>query len=108
VVTQTSQAKGTDRSYAEKIAVGSAVRVELSDGRRLKGTFMGLRGDAIVLEVKPRPEPPITIPLADVEWLELDIEGTAAGKKALVGVLVAGGVFFLSAIIFCAAGGCER
>jgi hypothetical protein len=88
VVMKTSPQRRNPRTSAETMAVGSPVRVELRDGRRLKGTFMGTEGDAIVLKVRSGAPEPIAISLADVESLELDTGSNwkAAGIGAAIGV----------------------
>ncbi len=80
-----------------KLPVGTAVAINLADGRRVRGTLM--HADAASVVVYPRgrvPEPPVTIPVADVRAFEIDRPssmakviaiGAAAGAAAALGVI---------------------
>ena len=79
------------------IRVGSRIRVDLADGRRVRGTLM--HADAVSAIINPRvrvPEPPITVPMADVRGFEIEKSagvgkaiaiGAAAGAAAALGVI---------------------
>jgi len=80
----------TMSDYVQKLAAGSRVRVEQSNGRLIKGTLMKATADDIVVQTNTRtPEAPVTIPMAQVARVTLD-SGSSTGKT--VGIAVATGV----------------
>ncbi len=89
----------TMAEYAERIPIGSRVKVELSDGHRLRGTLM--RADATSVVVSPAtriPEPPIEVPIGSVRRIELDQSSNMAKSIAIgaaTGVAATFGVLFL-------------
>jgi hypothetical protein len=80
-----------------KVPVGSLVAVTLASGHRVRGTLMHADASAIVVATRARvPEPPATIPIADVRSFEIDRPsnigkviaiGAAAGAAAALGVI---------------------
>lgn len=79
-----------------RVPVGTRVRLDLAGGRRLRGTLMHADATSIVINPRVRvPEPPVTIPVADVQGFDLEPAsnlarviaiGAAAGAAAAVGV----------------------
>jgi hypothetical protein len=90
--------------YVRKLAIGSRVRVDVKDGRTLRGTLMKADADAIVVQPRTRlPEPPIVIPIEDLRAVELEQQGSTGRTVAIAVVAGAGatlGVLLLLAAIF--------
>lgn len=90
--------RATMADYVQRIPAGSDVRVDLADGRRLRGTLM--RADATSVLVNPKtrvPEPPVEVAIDDVRAVEIQRPtgvgrviaiGAAAGAAATLGVLL--------------------
>jgi hypothetical protein len=85
--------------YVEKLPAGSAVKVELTNGKSIKGTLMTATETSIVVQRNTRiPEAPVTIALADVARVTLETGhgnpgraiaiGAAAGAGAAVGAIL--------------------
>lgn len=85
------------RQVAEVIPLGSKVKVQTADGKRLTGTLMRVDGTAIMLKRNTRrPEPALTIAFTEIGRLERD-QGTGSANvaKAIgVGLAAGAGVFF--------------
>ena len=84
------------REVAQTIPLGSKVKVQTMDGKRLNGTLMRVDGDAIMLKRSTRrPEPARTVAFADMSKLERDQggNGTNIAKAAGVGLAVGAGIF---------------
>jgi hypothetical protein len=80
------QDKGTLADYVQRLAVGSKVRVERTDGTSLRGTLMKATADAIVVQKNTRlPEAPLEVPLSQVTRVTLD-NGSSTGKTVAIGV----------------------
>lgn len=86
-------------SYVRQLAPGSRVRVTLADGRVVHGTLMKADADPIVVQRRTRiPEPPLQIPIRDLQAVELESKngsparaiavGAAAGAASALGVLL--------------------
>ena len=83
--------------YAQRIPIGSRVRVELADGHRVRGTLMKADAASVVVSPATRiPEPPIEVAIGTVRRIELDqssnmaksiVIGAATGVAATFGVL---------------------
>ena len=79
-----------------RVPVGTRVRLDLAGGRRVRGTLMHADVTSVVINPRVRvPEPPVTIPVADVQGFDLEPSsnlarviaiGAAAGAAAAVGV----------------------
>lgn len=82
--------------YAQKLPVGSKVKVSLKDGKRFSATFMGVEDEAVRLQKRTRiPEQPFLVPLADLTELSLDEGGgMGVGKAIVTGAGVGAGIFF--------------
>jgi hypothetical protein len=93
------------REYAEKLPVGTKVKVERRDGQSFSATFMGVDGDAVRVQKRTRlPEPPVVIPLEDLAVLALDNGGgIGSARAALVGVGTGAATFFFLLLLAAAA-----
>lgn len=81
------------RQVAEAIPLGSKVRVQTLENKRISGTLMLV--DATALMVKRntrRPEPAVAIHFADVGKIERDSGGVNIGKAIAIGVATGAGV----------------
>jgi hypothetical protein len=103
------QAPAIDRTvmaaYAQRIAAGSKVRVERSDGPSLRGTLMKAGPDTITVQRNTRvPEPPVEIPIERITRLTLDQPSSSVGRNIAIGVAsgvgATFGVLLLLAAIF--------
>src|SRR5262245_54151510 len=94
------------RSFAEKMDVGTELNVRLNDGRRVRATLVGARGDAVLLLPKTRvPVPTQAVPYDEIVRLERTKTGGGAGKAVAIGVATGVGVFFgILALLYAAAG----
>ena len=84
------------REVAQAIPLGTKVKVQTMDGKRINGTLMRVDGDAIMLKRNTRrPEPAQTVAFTDMSKLERDKggNGTNIAKAAGVGLAVGAGVF---------------
>jgi hypothetical protein len=82
---------------AAAIPLGSKVKVQTAEGRRLNGTLMRVDGDAVILKRNTRrPEPAIAIAFTDIARLERDQGngGTQIAKAIGIGLAAGAGVFF--------------
>ena len=85
------------RQVAETIPLGSKVKVQTAEGRRLSGTLMRVDGNAIMLKRNTRrPEPALTVPFTEMAKLERDQGngGMHVAKAVGVGLAAGAGVFF--------------
>ena len=85
------------RQVAETIPLGSKVKVQTAEGKRLNGTLMRVDGNAIMLKRNTRrPEPALTVAFADIAKLERDQGngGSNVAKAIGVGLAAGAGVFF--------------
>jgi hypothetical protein len=91
------------RSFAEKVDVGTEIRVRLTDGTRFRAVLVGTQPDGLLLQPKTRvPVPVQAIPYQTIASLERRGEpGVGAGKAAAIGVATGVGAFFaVMAIVF--------
>jgi hypothetical protein len=80
------------KQLANKIPLGSRVKVQSRDGQRMTATLVAVNEDAIVVKRESRvPEPAVSIPLAQLTRLQLDEKSGFSVGKAL-GVGLAAGV----------------
>lgn len=85
------------QKVAEAIPLGSKVKVQTAEGKRLSGTLMRVDGSAIMLKRNTRrPEPAVTIAFADIGKLERDQGngGSNIAKAIGIGLAAGAGVFF--------------
>ena len=80
--------------YVQRLAPGSAVKVERSHRRTLRATLMKATNTHIVVQPRTRiPEPAIEIPLDEVLSVTLDVHnGSSVGKAIGAGVAAGAGV----------------
>jgi hypothetical protein len=84
------------RDVAQVIPLGTKVKVQTTDGKRINGTLMRVDGDGIMIKRNTRrPEPAQTVAFAEMSKLERDKggNGTNIAKAAGVGLAVGAGVF---------------
>lgn len=87
---------------AESLPLGSKVKVQTTEGKRLKGTLMRVDGGGIMLKRNTRiPEPAVTVSFNDVAKLERDEPGGGMhiAKAIGVGLAAGAGVFFSLVLI---------
>jgi hypothetical protein len=83
--------------YVQQLPPGSAVRLDLADGRVLRGTLMKATTDTVVVQARTRiPEPAREIALADVLRLTPELPGNSSVGKAIGIGLAAGGAAALA------------
>jgi hypothetical protein len=82
-------------SYAQKLPIGSTVRLRTADGKRHNAVLAVVDPDAITVELKSRiPEPARRIPYAEIQQLELKTaNGASMAKAAAVGAAIGAGTF---------------
>jgi hypothetical protein len=95
---QWTSAQASMADYVQRLPVGSRVRVDLADGRRLRGTLMRANDTSVLLSPATRvPEPPVEFAVRDLRAVELDRStgigkvvavGAAAGAAATLGVML--------------------
>ena len=70
--------------YVQRLPLGSIVRVNLMDGRELRGTLMKATEASVIVQPRTRvPEPPLEVPLGDVMGVTLDKKGGGSLAKAI-------------------------
>jgi hypothetical protein len=102
---QVSDTAGLWRSFAEKVEVGSLLKVRLHDGRTFKATLVQAQPGALLLQPKTRvpvPVQPVTYEsIASLERVRNG--GIGAGKAAAIGIATGVGGFLATLLIFIAA-----
>jgi hypothetical protein len=93
--------------YAQSVPPGSVVNIRMTDGSRLKATFLLAERDHIVVKPRTRiPEPDRRVAIGQIDSLEIE-RGGVSGLKAL-GIGIAGGAagfFAMFLILYAAYGG---
>jgi hypothetical protein len=89
-IAQAPQPSVQDKSmladYVQRLAAGSNVRVERTNGAPVRGTLMKATPDFIVVQKNTRiPEPPIELPLAELSRVTLETGGST-GKTVAIGI----------------------
>jgi hypothetical protein len=83
------------KSFAERVEVGTELKVRLNDGRRFRATLVGTRDTAMLVQPKARiPVPIQAVPFEDVSQIERTKPGIGAGKAVAIGVATGVGAFF--------------
>lgn len=88
-----------------RIPIGTRLRVDLTNGERVRGTLMRASDTAVLVNRRTRvPEPPVEIPLADVQGFDIDQGGAGSIAKiialsAAAGAAAAVGTMWLIAAI---------
>ena len=81
------QDKAVLGDYVQRLAAGSKVRVEKTDGSSFRGTLMKATPQAILVQKNTRvPEAPVEIPLEQLTRVALDNGGSSVGKTVAIGV----------------------
>ena len=93
------------RKVAESIPLGSKVKVQTYEGKRISGTLMRIDGKEILVKRNTRrPEAAVSIVFDDISSLERDQKnGVNVGKAVAVGLATGAGVIlslFLIALQF--------
>jgi hypothetical protein len=89
VVTPAAGVQLADRAvlaeYVQRLPLGSLVRVNLTDGKELRGTLMKATDLSVVIQPRTRvPEPPLDISLKEVIGVTLDdTKGRGSVAKAI-------------------------
>jgi hypothetical protein len=93
------------RAFAEKVEVGTSVRVRLQDGRKFTATLIQAQYDALLLQPKTRlPVPVQPVPYESIVSIErVRGGGIGPGKAAAIGVATGVGAFLATLLIFIAA-----
>ena len=94
------------RAFAEKLEVGTVVKVRLYDGQTFRGTFLEAQSDALLVQPRTRlPVPIRPVPYDAIASLERQHTGggVGAGKAALIGVATGVGAFLATLLVFVAA-----
>ena len=91
-----SQDNSAIADYVQRLAPGSKIRVEQSNGASFRGTLMKATPQAIVVQKNTRvPEPPVEVPLNQVMRVTLNTSnGSSVGKTVAIGVGVGVAAFF--------------
>jgi hypothetical protein len=90
------------RKVAETIPLGSKVKIQTLENKRISGTLMRVDGNAVMVKRNTRrPEPAVTITIDEIARLERDHGGGGmnTAKAAAVGLATGAGVV-LSLILF--------
>ena len=90
------------RQVAEAIPLGSKVKIQTHESRRINGTLMRVDGAAVMVKRNTRrPEPAVTVPFDDIAKLERDHGGggMAIGKAIAVGAATGAGVIAMMFVI---------
>jgi ribosome maturation factor RimP len=105
---------GVDAAFAQKeeatawqqvavsIPLGTRVRVQMGDGRRVSGTLMRVDDTSVMLKRNTRrPEPAVVVPFSEMAKFERDKpgNGTQIAKAIGVGLAAGAGVFFSLVLI---------
>jgi hypothetical protein len=91
------------RAFAEKVDVGSPLKVRLNDGRTFTATLVQAQPGALLLQPKTRvPVPVQPVPYDAILSIERARGGIGAGKAAAIGVVTGVGAFFATLLIFIA------
>lgn len=98
-IAQPPQASGQDKTvladYVQRLAAGSKVRVERTDGTSFRGTLMKATAQSIIVQKNTRvPEAPLEIPLDQLTRVTLDSGSSSMGKTVGIAVGVGVGVTF--------------
>lgn len=90
--------------FVRGLPVGSAIHVQRTDGRSVRGTLMKATDQSLVIQPRTRiPEAPLEIPLADVLSVTPEKRGgTSLGKAIAIGAAVGAGATLAVLMIFAA------
>ena len=89
------------RTFAQTLDPGTFVMVQLKDGSRVRGTFLQVSTDTLLVKPKTRvPVPARAVPLAGIESIERKKEGMSPGLKIVVGMGVGAAFILARGIVF--------
>lgn len=89
------------QKVAEAIPLGTRVKVQMVDGKRVSGTLMRVDGSAVSLKRNTRyPEPAVQISFADMAKIERQKEGGFNVAKAIAIGVASGAGAMLTLILF--------
>jgi hypothetical protein len=75
------------RKYIEQLPSGTAIRIGLADGTRLKAILVGIEQGTVIVQPETRlPEPRRRIPLQAIVSLSIESGGINVGKAIAIGV----------------------
>jgi hypothetical protein len=81
--------------FVKKLPVGSRIRVDLADGRTIRGTLMRNDVEPLVIQRRTRvPEAPVEVRTADVIAVQLDQPNGMSGKALGIGIAAGAGLTF--------------
>ena len=88
------------RTFAQTLDPGTFVMVQLKDGSRVRGTFLQVSTDTLLVKPKTRvPVPARAVPLAGIESIERKKEGMSPGLKIVIGMGVGAAVILAWGIL---------
>jgi hypothetical protein len=92
------------RGFAEKVELGTELKVRLQDGKRFRATLVGVEENSLLIQPKTRvPVAVQSVPYADILSLERRRDdGIGAAKAAAIGVGSGAGAFFAMLMILAA------
>jgi hypothetical protein len=84
------------RKVADSVPLGSKVKIQTYEGKRINGTLMRVDGSQILVKRNTRrPEPAVTLMFDDMSKLERDQNGGSnLAKAAVIGLATGAGVIF--------------
>lgn len=84
---------GVLAEYIQQLPLGSAVRLDLTSGRILRGTLIKATGQSVVIQPRTRiAEPPVEVALDDVLRLVPETQGgNSVGKAIGIGIAAGAG-----------------
>ena len=89
------------RRVAEAIPIGSKVKVQTYEGKRVSGVLMRADSTEVLVKRNTRhPEPAVAVPYQDVARIEREKDGGMNVGKAIGIGLAAGGAAMLTLILF--------
>ena len=93
------------RKVAETIPLGTKVKVQTFEGKRVTGTLMRVDAKEILIKKNTRrPEPAVSIVFDDISKIERSKEGNGSGVGKAVAIgLATGGTVILSMFLIAAA-----
>ena len=81
-------------AYADKLPIGSTVRLRTTDGKRHTAVLAVVDRDGVTIEMKSRiPEPARRFSYDQIQQLELKTHGASVAKAAAVGSAIGAGTF---------------
>ena len=84
------------RKVADSIPLGSKIKIQTYEGKRINGTLMRVDGNQVLVKRNTRrPEPAVTVMFDDMSKLERDQNGGSnLAKAAVIGLATGAGVIF--------------